>query len=128
VSVYACKYFTTQELACSHCGKMEFPEFFLQYLDELREEWDKPMLVSSGFRCPQHPEELKKPNGPGEHNRGAVDVLVSGTDAYYLMILATKMMWSGIGVSQKGPYASRFLHLDRGITRATAPRPAIWSY
>lgn len=116
------------ELACKHCGKMDFPEAFLIELDELREEWDKPIIVNSAYRCPNSDIEKDKKNGPGEHSRGAIDIHISGSDVYFLVSLVIKRGWSGIGLQQKGPNASRFLHIDRGIARFDAPRPTIWTY
>lgn len=127
MSLYASEYFTFAELRCKHCEKMEFSDSFLHYLDELRSTWNKPMILNSAYRCPQHPEEVKKEE-PGEHTRGAVDVRIFGAEAYSLLKVAQQLGWAGIGLQQKGPFVSRYIHLDRGISRADAPRPTIWTY
>jgi hypothetical protein len=36
--------------------------------------------------------------------------------------------FAGIGISQKGPAAGRFVHIDMMQESETRPRPWIWSY
>jgi uncharacterized protein YcbK (DUF882 family) len=74
----------------------------------------------------EHPRERTKPGGKGgRHTQGvAVDCLVYGEDALDLISLALKHGFNGIGVSQKGDFNSRFIHLD--IRQESSP--AIWSY
>ena len=92
-------------------------------LQALRTAYGKPMRITSGYRCPQHPIEAKKA-APGSHASGcAVDIGVDGQDAYRLLKLAFVAGFNGIGVNQKG--AGRFIHLD---TLESAPRPNVWSY
>lgn len=120
-------HFTFQELACKHCGQLHWTEDDLRALEELRVAFDRPMHLSSAYRCPVHPEEASKPGGGGAHTRCAVDVECSGADAYALIATAIHQGWSGIGVSQKKG-SSRFIHLDRDLPRPNAPRPTVWSY
>jgi uncharacterized protein YcbK (DUF882 family) len=95
-------------------------------LQDLRDSFGKPMRVTSGYRCPEHPVEIVK-SKPGVHASGrAVDIAVRGSDAYALMMLAMRQGWQGIGVQQKGDV--RFLHLDDMTSREGWPRPTVWSY
>jgi zinc D-Ala-D-Ala carboxypeptidase len=113
-------HFTEAEMSCKHTGKCEMDPAFMARLEILREAFGKPMIVTSGYRDPSHPEEAKKAE-PGMHTQGiAVDIAVRGADAVRLLELALSMGFRGIGVQQKG--ATRFLHLD------TRNEPAIWSY
>jgi zinc D-Ala-D-Ala carboxypeptidase len=112
--------FSEAEFRCQETGEIDMDEVFLQRLQELRNAFAKPMTVTSGYRSPKHSIEAKKPL-PGAHAQGkAVDIRVSGEDAYQLVGLAMSLGFTGIGVQQKG--ASRFIHLD------IMPRKAIWSY
>ena len=116
--------FSADEFNCSHCGKNEMKSEFMGKLQVLRMRYDKPMKITSGYRCPDHPIEAKK-DKPGAHASGlACDVAVNGQQAYELMKHALALGFKGIGVSQKsnGP---RFIHLD---TLEEAPRPNVWSY
>ena len=102
-------------------------EEFMQLLDELRKQYRRPLFVSSGYRCAEHPAEAKKET-PGAHNTGrAADLLVHATEAYQLLTLACSLRFTGIGVNQKGDHAQRFLHVDTLIAE-THLRPTVWSY
>ena len=95
-------------------------------LQDLRDSFGKPMRVTSGYRCPDHPIEARK-DKVGAHAHGrAVDIAVRGPDAYALIMLAMRQGWQGIGVQQKGDV--RFIHLDDLTAKEGWPRPTIWSY
>lgn len=115
--------FSEREFKCKHCGKAEMSPVFMAKLQQLRTAYGKPMRISSGYRCPDHPIESRK-SEPGVHAQGiACDVAVQGNDAYDLLRLAFAYGFTGIGVNQKG--TGRFIHLD--IYRES-PRPNVWSY
>jgi uncharacterized protein YcbK (DUF882 family) len=115
--------FSEAEFKCSHCGKVDMQPEFLKKLQMLRTAFAKPMRITSGYRCPDHPIEAAKAI-PGAHATGcAADVAVQGNEAHELMRLAFHFRFSGIGVQQKG--SGRFIHLD---TLTESPRPNVWSY
>lgn len=125
-SVYA-PFFSEYEFACKHCGKCLMLPRFMDRLYRLRRQWNKPMLFSSGYRCPEHPVEARNPKGPGVHAMGcAADVLVSGRDAVELLWLAKAEGFTGFGINQKG--SGRYLHLDDAPDSLRFVRPMIWSY
>ena len=98
---------------------------FMDRLQRLRTMYGKPMRVTSGYRDPSHPIEIKK-SRPGAHSSGrAVDIAVRGEDALRLIQLAIQCGFTGIGVQQKGE--GRFIHLD-DLSGPDWPRPTIWSY
>jgi uncharacterized protein YcbK (DUF882 family) len=116
--------FSADEFNCSHCGKNEMKPEFMSRLQALRMKYGKPMRVTSGYRCPEHPIEAKKAK-PGTHASGlACDIGADGQEAYELMKHAFALGFTGIGVSQKsgGP---RFIHLD---ILEEPPRKNVWSY
>ena len=116
--------FSAKEFDCQHCGKNEMQPEFMGKLQALRMRYGKPMKITSGYRCPEHPIEAKKEK-PGAHASGlACDVGVNGQQAYELMKDAFALGFTGIGVSQKGS-GPRFIHLDM---LEETPRPNIWSY
>ena len=115
--------FTRSEFSCKcGCSRTEMRSEFMGKLQALRMVWDKPMLITSGYRCVNHPaERLKSISGTGTHNQGiAADIGVSGADAISLLRLALEANFTGIGINQKGN--GRFIHLD------IREHPAIWSY
>lgn len=114
--------FTKQEFDCQETGENRMKPGFMAKLQTLRTAYDRPMVVTSGFRSKLHSIETKK-TAPGPHTTGlACDIRVGpGEDVYDLIRLAFLLGFNGIGVSQKsgGP---RFVHLD------TCERRAVWSY
>lgn len=115
--------FKADEFKCSHCGDNEIKPELMDKLQALRSQYGKPMRITSGYRCPQHPIEAKKPE-PGPHSSGlACDIGVEGADAHKLLGMAIDAGFRGIGVQQKG--TGRFLHLD---LIASPNRPTVWSY
>jgi zinc D-Ala-D-Ala carboxypeptidase len=96
---------------------------FAKEVDELRDHVGFPLILSSAWRCPEHPTEKKKEK-PGAHVTGrAVDIAVTGEQAIEVLRHALAMGFDRIGVQQKG--SGRFIHLDKAIG---FPSPAIWSY
>ena len=91
-------------------AKEGIKEELLNRLQALRTFLNFSFVVSSGYRCPEHPIEAKK-SKPGTHATGlAVDILCRGTEAYKIITHAQEYGFTGIGVNQKGN--SRFIHLD----------------
>ena len=105
-----------------HSGGHYMDERFVRKLDTLRGLFKKPLVVSSGYRSPGHNKKVG--GAPGSmHTRGlAADLLVAGEDAFNLVGLAYACGFTGIGVSQKGEWGRRFIHLD------LRDKPTIWSY
>lgn len=117
------KYFHPDEFRCQHCGNEGIKSSFTEKLDAIREECGFPFLISSGYRCSEHPIEAKKEK-PGAHSTGhAADIAVTGEQAIRVLEIAIKHGIKRIGVNQKG--GGRFIHLD---TAPDLPSPAIWSY
>jgi hypothetical protein len=71
--------FKREEFTCRcGCGRNEMRPEFLERLQALRSVYGKPMAVTSGYRCPQHPKEAAKAQ-PGMHTTGlAADIGISG--------------------------------------------------
>ena len=120
-------FFSKEEMTCQcGCGTEAMDEQFMEALTALRAAWEKPMTVTSGYRCPNHPIEAKKAR-PGTHSTGrAVDLAIEGEEALDLLTLILIHDFTGIGVQQKGSY--RFLHIDNLLREEGWPRPTIWSY
>ena len=133
-TVESSKHFSRDELKCSFDPDAEvlMDVDFMEALEELREEWGRPMRLSSAYRTENHPRERTKPRkydhlgNPlpigGMHCRGrAVDVLIAGADAVEFLRLALKY-FSGVGLNQVADWQQRFIHLD------DRTNPAIWTY
>ena len=117
--------FKPKEFQCTCCGADGMDLYFMNKLQELRDLFGAPMIITSGYRCKNHPAEKNK-SVPGSHNQGkAVDILVNRSDAFLLIKLAMQMGFTGLGVNQKGDDRSRFIHLDTADDKL---RPTVWSY
>ena len=117
--------FTDKELACQHCGVIPSTVRFYEFMTRvqlLRVWYDKPMAVTSAYRCLEHPIETYKET-PGEHTRCAIDFQIPVEDRHRVVSKAFEMGFRGIGFNLKGPHSQRFIHLD---DRQSSPR--IWSY
>ena len=120
--------FSRGEFVCRcGCGRADMDEGFMDALQHLRVRYGKPMIISSGFRCPAHNARVSPATGlTGPHTTGrAVDVRVTGLEAYDMLVLAAPWGFDGIGIKQHGPMEGRFLHFD---TIKKGPRPRVWSY
>ena len=120
------KYFSIDELKCQHCGEHNMDESFMVKIEALRQDLGFPFVVTSAYRCKDHIIERKK-KAPGAHSTGhALDIAVSGDQAYRLLREALNVGMTGIGINQKGP--NRFIHLDDIEWEENRPRPWVWSY
>ena len=125
----ATAHFTDAELNCPHCGDTRLSLEFLRELERLRTMFGKPMLVTSGYRCPEYNDTVSSTGMGGPHTVGAVDVVIAGGRAFELVGMAINLGWRGIGVKQHGPWNNRFIHLDRlNSLTEVRPRPRVWSY
>lgn len=113
-----------QQGTCSCGGLADMNGDFMGRLQSLRNQYGKPMEVTSGYRCPDHNDAVSNTGRDGPHTTGlAVDIAVDRGNAYRVLQLALMMGFKGIGFKQKG--GNRFLHIDdiKGDNR-----PTIWSY
>jgi len=120
-------HFSLKELRCRCCGRMGIDQAFLDRLEDMRVAFDRPMIIGSGYRCPDYNARVSTTGRTGPHTIGAVDVLISGAEAHRLLHMALMIGFNGIGVKQHGPMAGRFIHLDN-LPGHNHPRPRVWTY
>lgn len=119
-------YFTNKELACKcGCGQLHFDHDFRKKLNEIRHLYGKPMTITSGYRCKDHPVEAKKPI-PGTHNLGcAVDIACTDSrERFEIIKLAIQSGITRIGL------AKGFVHIDfaNKIKPKNFPENVMWDY
>lgn len=118
--------FSPEEFACQHCGKEGIDVKLVYIVQKIREDANFPFIITSGYRCDEHPIEKKKKR-LGVHTSGlAVDIGASHEKAYIILKLAIQRNMPGIGINQKGN--GRFIHLDISKSKEERPRPHLWSY
>lgn len=100
-------YFKPAELACKHCGAQGCLPAAVDKLNELRHAYGHPLVITSAYRCKDHPVEAAKAR-PGQHNAGvAFDIKVADAGmAYRIQQLAFAMGWRGIALG------NGFVHVD----------------
>jgi uncharacterized protein YcbK (DUF882 family) len=123
------EHFSNKDLACPCCRTNGMRIHFLRELEILRIWWGRPLTLSSAFRCPAHNARVSKTGESGPHTKGlAVDVLVSGQDAFRFLKYAIASGFPGIGINQAGPMGSRYIHIDMCEDSAEFKRPRVWTY
>lgn len=121
------KDFSMKEMMCSYTGNCAVTHRLMFVLQEIRDGYGKPMIVTSGYRDPSHPIEVGK-SKPGEHAIGrAADILCTGPDALKIIELALASGVKRLGINQKGSHASRFIHIGVA-TQAEGFPEGIWTY
>jgi hypothetical protein len=115
--------FQKHEFDCKHTGLNNMTKEFMDKLHALRLAYNKPMIISSGYRHESHPIEAEK-SVRGEHTYGeCCDIAVGYEDAYELLRLAFEHGFTRIGVKQHDE--GRFIHLGMSDK---FPNPRVWSY
>lgn len=120
--------FHRDEFACKcGCNTNEIQDELIDVLQEIRSTSGVKMIVSSGYRCPQHPDEIVKAR-PGAHTEGTeADIRVRGEKAWKVVKAAfAHSKITAIGVKQIG--GKRYIHLGIGKAKTGRPRPRLWSY
>lgn len=108
------KNFSKEELMCKcGCGKMKICVTSLNRLQILRDTINKPMQVTSAYRCPEYNSIVSSTGLTGPHTTGrAFDIGVFGGRASTIVSLADPAGFHRVGVNQKGEQSYRFIHLD----------------
>ena len=128
------KNFSVNEMKCHcGCGEDSMDMDFMDILQEIREDMNRPLKISSAVRCAKHNSKVSStgkngPHVPRTEGTKAADILVSGADALRLIDVARKHGISGVGISQRGEHAKRFVHIDTLSADDGHPRPTVWTY
>lgn len=113
-------YFKREEFTCK-CGCEEnlIDSELLERLDKARGFAGIKFIVSSGYRCPKHPESIKKPTS--SHIKGlAVDIKC--TDSSSRAIILDALGYAGF---KRFGIAKSFIHTDIDCEKVN---PVIWLY
>lgn len=121
------KYFAERELKCHcGCGLALMDEVFMERMDALRYRYNKPIILSSAYRCPEYNNKVSTTGLDGPHTTGkAVDIKIFGKHAHIMLDHIMQFQFQGIGIQQKGEHAKRFIHIDDVVEGL---RPWVWTY
>lgn len=72
--------FNLMEFQCRHCGSVMIDPELVRRLQQMRDRFRRPIVITSGYRCPTHNRAIGGVPG-GQHERGtAADIRVVGID------------------------------------------------
>lgn len=96
---------------CGQCGKALVDQALVERLQQIRDHFDAPVNITSGYRCKAHNTAVGgDPNS--SHMQGmAADIVVPGTAPQEVAKYA-----ESIGVQRIGLYDS-FVHIGSGLTK-----------
>lgn len=114
-------HFKNSEFTCKcGCGETVIDDELLYMLNKAREFAKIPFVISSGYRCENHPESKKNPTS--SHIKGlAVDIKCEDSNTRAIMMDA--LVYAEF--ERYGLHKS-FIHVD--IDYNNKPSPVIWLY
>ena len=117
---YITKNFKTDEFACQCCGVSEMDVDFVKELQKLRDEYDAPMRINSGFRCADHNKNVGGSDSSSHLWGMASDISVTDSILRYRMIQCAQK----VGILRIG-VGGDFLHFDTDYKKKS---PVMWTY
>lgn len=104
--------FNLTEFVCRHCGTVKIDPELVRRLQALRDEVGQPVIITSGYRCPEHNRAVGGAE-QSQHLFGrAADIYVPKMDTEELAKIADKYFADGgLGVYDT------FVHVDTRGTR-----------
>ena len=125
------KNFNLKEFECKGNGEVKLHSKLLELLQSVRDEFDKPIKINSGYRSKEHNERVGGAKR-SQHLRGtAVDISIRNldfTDRKVATVVRQLADEIGIGRDNLGiGYGGTFLHIDvRGLIGDRSP--VEWNY
>lgn len=108
--------------SCGHteCDKRSVQQWVLNVIQMIRDDANRPLKITSGGRCPKHPNEVHREK-PADHQKcQAVDVAVyNGEQRAEIVMLALKHGANAIGIDQ------HFIHVG---FRGETDKVVMWTY
>ena len=117
-------YDTDSMLGCScGCGVKGMQPAFLDLLDVIRESVNEPMIITSGYRCPSHNQNVSSTGKTGPHTTGrAVDIRADSILRFKITKAAMEQGITRLGI------AKSFIHIDDLGLLDGFPENRIWTY
>jgi uncharacterized protein YcbK (DUF882 family) len=112
------EWFSTTELECrcNRSHKHQIAVDLIAKLDHLRERLDKPIRITSGYRCPEHNQAVGGV-ADSQHTQGtAADIVVYDVHPDVVAKIAEEIGFTGIGLYDT------FTHVD------VRPQKAQWDH
>lgn len=99
--------FSKTELSCKCCGVNACEPVFVEALQELRDEINRPLILTSAYRCEKYNQEIGG-SERSQHILGlAADIKCENSyQRYEIVSKALELGFSGIGIHKD------FIHVD----------------
>jgi len=109
------KHFKLSEFACPCCKRVMLHPKLLVKLIELRKILERPIYITSGYRCPRYNQKIGGVTNSYHCIGLAADIKVKDINLIELLGYAEEIDFNGIGFYEK----KNFLHLDVRPTKRT---------
>ena len=109
------KHFRLSEFACPCCRRVMVHPKLLAKLSELRGMIERPIYITSGYRCPEYNQKIGGVVNSYHLIGLAADIKVKDINLIELLEYAENIGFAGIGFYEK----KNFLHLDVRPTKHT---------
>lgn len=109
------------ECPCSVCNNAEFKldNLLLDNLQEVRTKIDKPLVITSGYRCTTHNIDVGGKKTSSHLKGRAADIATESSYYRFLLLRSLLTKFNRIGIG------SNFIHVDVDIEK---PENLIWVY
>ncbi len=105
---------------CRHCGEVKIDERVVLLVERLRNDLDKPLVITSAYRCPAWSKRVGGVKNSAHVKGYALDVRCRNSkDRLNIVAILTKLGVERIGVHP------RFIHFDVDPDK---PSPRLWLY
>lgn len=109
ISEFACK--------CGKCSSIKIDEKLVNYLQKIRDHFDKPVIINSAYRCSAHNKKVGGASGSKHLTGHAADIVVKDIKPEEVAKYAESIGVLGIGLynTEKDGY---FVHIDTRTTKS----------
>ncbi len=117
------EHFSRDEFRCKHCGELVGPSpALLDYLESIREFSGFPVIITSGYRCPEHNASVGGVPDSAHVTGEAADFAFHSERELFAYLEAIFTFGPRrVGISFKG----HFVHVD---VSAGLPQDVVWGY
>ena len=114
------KNFQVSEFACHGkgcCSTVKVDDVLVGYLQKIREHFDKPITITSGYRCPTHNRNVGGATGSRHAKGQAADIVVKDVKPAEVAKYAESIGVLGIGLYETSR-DGHFVHIDTRTTKS----------
>ena len=113
------KYFKEEEFECPCCKENKTDSKLITLLDALRDDLGEPMVITSGYRCPEHNEAVGGSENSSHLKGLAADISCATSHDRFKLLSVLFKYFDRIGI------AKTFIHVDIDEDK---PKQLTWTY